>query len=162
MRHYIDAIRQLTESAEQTPVELFLAAYYGATQEHPFNHRARIHGMATLELSPSLDDRAHGVHIHDVMALEPRAGHGTKAMQFLCALADQYGVFLEGVAKDYRGDRMTTKQLLNWYATFGFVKAHFASDDYDPDAYYDEEDGVDIIRKPKRPIKLRGFDKRPH
>lgn len=170
MRKWIN----LVEGQNDPALDNFMADYEAATAEHPFDWRSRIfNNEATFDVSPF----GGVIHLGDIRALNPRNGAGTRALKFLCDLADKHGVTLQGTAKAYDKDRMSTRQLLDWYRKFGFVE--------DPDSYGSDEDGFDIIRKPKQvlklgsktrtvdmepkpeptdaqtPIKLRGF-KRPH
>lgn len=154
MREFITIV-EAEGDQPMSPVDAFLKELGETTHEHPFNHRQRIVGqyLGTVEVSPSLNDRRNAIHIHDLTALEPGKGHGSATLKILCDLADKHDVTLEGTAKAYREDRLSTRQLLTWYVRHGFKMLGG-----------DEHDGYDIERRPVgKPtvIKLRGFN-RPH
>lgn len=139
-----------------TPAETFLHRFYQLSDPHPFNHRARLVGGAVIELSRSVEDRDAGIHISDIMTVQPGKGFANAAMANICELADATRVTLDLTAKAYlTGDqakgKMNTKQLVKWYNKFGFV---YVSGD--------PHDGVDMKRTPPMRIKLRGFNNRPH
>jgi len=58
--------------------------------------------------------------IVDIVANEPRKGHGSKAMEWLCGLADKHSVILMGCAEPNHGSTMPTEVLFGWYRRFGF------------------------------------------
>lgn len=132
-----------------TPAARFMAEFTTNTESNMFNPRQRVFGMAVIELSHSINDRAAAIHISDMVSREK--GEGSKALAFLCQLADAHGVTLELFAKGY-ADTPTAK-LHEWYGRYGFVDA--------PDYYGDDDEGYEMVRQPKQTIKLRGFN-RPH
>lgn len=149
-------------TTDDTPAERFLDQVWDATYPHPFMRGQRIYGGAVIEVNKNIDNRTSGIHISDILAIEPRQGHGATALKALCDLADELGVTLDLTAKAYMTGpeaktRMSTKQLVDWYSKFGFVKKRGNA-----------QDGYDMVRKspngaeeaPTR-IKLRGF-KREH
>ena len=62
------------------------------------------------------------VYIYDIQALRPSQGHGTKALEGLCALADELGVTLTLYA-DARLDQPRAQSRLSaWYTRHGFKR----------------------------------------
>jgi len=62
-----------------------------------------------------------GVFVLDsIFAPEQGNGHGTKAMKWLCGLADKHGVILMGWAEPNSGSKMPMEVLFDWYRGFGF------------------------------------------
>jgi hypothetical protein len=113
----------------------FMDDYILITQEHPFNHKARIYNGAVLEVYPM----GNAVHVSDVMTTAPRSGAGTAAVKFLTSLADRHRVKLELLAKAYSKDKKyitDTEQLANWYKKMGFhVDDEFIEDPDDLEGY---------------------------
>lgn len=114
-----------------TPVEAFLNELWSVSSENPFNRRQRvINNEALVEVQPDIDDRAHAIHISDILALEAgqRRGQGRNALRLLLQLADKYHVtltlFAEAYAKGPGSDKYPkTKDLTAWYAHYGFRRS---------------------------------------
>lgn len=162
-------IRLTSQPTGETPVSRFMAEFRARTQESMFNARQRVFGMAVVELSPSIDDRENGIHIGDMVSNTP--GEGSKALAFICDLADAHRVTLDLCAKGYA--KTPTEKLVEWYGRYGFIPDETYLEYHPGD---DLSDGLDMIRHPKAQtgkldlsgdqgepevIKLRGFD-RPH
>ena len=61
------------------------------------------------------------VDVAGIKALTPRKGHGAKALQWLCELADKHGITLTlDVVFRFSGESPTMPQLRAWYRKFGF------------------------------------------
>lgn len=130
-------LRGFGKKNPNSPVQRFLQSVDDATVSHPLDNRARLHGMVSLTLYPSINDRDNRVRISDIQSLEPRTGHATDTMNELCGEADNLGVDLELTAKAYGSGKMTTAQLVKWYEKFGFkVDGRYGSD----------AEGFDMIR----------------
>lgn len=154
----------------RTPTEEFFAEFMQDSQENWLNPRQRIVGMAGIEMSPSIYDHQSGVHINDIVSYKTGEGHGSVALRRIIDLADKHGVTLDLIAKTYTKDRLSTKQLVDWYARHGFVRKRGSA-----------SDGYEMVRKPKGAvmakepsvkadhdndgpvrIKLRGWPERNH
>ena len=63
------------------------------------------------------------VDIYHISAFNPGKGQGSEIMQFLCRVADEYGVRLcIQVEVQYNGKlTMTSAELISWYHKFGFT-----------------------------------------
>lgn len=118
-----------------SPSQRFMSEITSASSAHPFNHRLLILGGASIEVWPVSADR---VRLSDIVSLEPGNGHGSAALDFLTGLADDLGVTIELTAKAYTDERLTTKQLRDWYSRKGFQVTS------------EIEDGFDMERKPIR------------
>lgn len=129
---------RITEAAA-TPVERFMDEFWATTQENWLNPRQRlVAGVAGVTVFPSVDDRRNGIHLSDIVAGDVGQGHGSTALRFVTDLADKHGVTLDLVAKSYVPDRLTTKQLVGWYARHGFVRGRGNA-----------HDGYPMVRAPK-------------
>ena len=115
------------------PANEFLQDFENMSDEHPFNHKARVVGGAAIKLGRY----QNRIHISDITSLEPGKGHGGTAMKMLIKLAHKHNVGLELFAKAYRDDRMSTEQLVKWYQKLGF---HIVDDLDDLDL----DDGVEM------------------
>jgi hypothetical protein len=94
--------------------ESFMNDLESSTEEHPFDHNARVYNKkASVKVSP----RGRGaVHMHDVRAIEP--GGGSEALEHLKSLADKHNVEIHGIAKAYSiSDKypMNSKNLAKYY-----------------------------------------------
>jgi len=104
-----------------SPVRSFLDEFWATTQENWLNPRQRIvAGVAGVEVCPSVYDRAGTVHITDIVASRPGEGQGTTALQQILVLADKHGVSLDLIARSYVKERLTSRQLRDWYSRHGF------------------------------------------
>lgn len=132
--------RRLREAVDpDSPVGRFLDEFHATTQENWLNPRQRlVAGVAGVIVYPSVDDRRNGIHLSDIVSGDVGQGHGSTALRFVTDLADKHGVTLDLVAKSYVRDRLTTKQLLGWYARHGFVKGRGNA-----------QDGYEMVRPPK-------------
>lgn len=124
---------QIIAEGEQ-PSEKFMDELYNLSQDHPFSHRKRVIGEAVVEV---YTDGANGIRLSDITSNTP--GHGTKAMQLLCDLADKHKVTITLYAKGY-ADTPSSK-LVEWYKRFGFV--------VDEEYFPDNDDEAEMIRHPK-------------
>lgn len=120
----------ILEAVEQTPVDAFLDELWTITASHPFTRGQRIiNGNATVEVRPDIGDRAHAVHISDIMSLDAgkRLGYGRDALVILLHLADKHQVILTLFAKAYAkgpGSNIfpKTNALVDWYRHYGFKR----------------------------------------
>jgi hypothetical protein len=116
----------------------FMADYIAATEDHPFDRSARYLPDAASIIADEFDSM---IHISDIRSLIPGTGGGSKALAFLCQLADKHQVKLSLTAKAYGDDeRLSTPQLHAWYARYGFAD--------DEDTFGNDEEGYDMIRYP--------------
>ncbi len=97
-----------------TPANMFMRELIDGTQQSMFNPKLRTYGMAMLDIRPGFD--AHTVHLSDIQSHV--RGEGTKAMDYICALADAHGVTIELTAMGY--GKTPTPRLVRWYQGFGF------------------------------------------
>lgn len=147
MRDLIKLIENAADVA--TPAEAFIQDFWDNSHANWMNDRQRIVGGAGVMISRSVQDRANNVHISDIVSGETGKGYASEALKLLCALADKHGVTLDLTAKAYltgqqAKGRLTTKQLVDWYGRYGFVKTGRGGDD----------GGFDMIRKPPRKLSL--------
>lgn len=85
------------------------------------------------------------IRLTDLSSSTPKAGHGTKLLKEVCALADSHQAILTLCALPF-GDPSTIigkTKLVDWYRRFGF---HINYDCYDT---VDFSEGVEMIRFPK-------------
>lgn len=122
-----------------SPAQKMLDEYNEETQDHPMlPHGTRLlvyspNEFVMLKLSRDIDDPNHSVHLSDINTSARSGGFGSKALTWLCALADKHNVTITGLAKAYTRARdksaLSQKDLIAWYARHGFsVKRGRASD----------------------------------
>ncbi len=144
MRHLITLLEAIDDDKPRTVIKLsgwgkrpvtpdspstkFIDAFRDATTDHPLNPKLRVAGMAAVHVTAMSDNK---VHITDIQSHQK--GDGTKAMEMICKLADQFNVTLDLTAMGY--DDTPTPKLIDWYRRFGF----FALEE-------DEGEGVDMVR----------------
>lgn len=136
-----------------SPVAAFIKDFEAKTQFHPhpmIAPGARLlvftpDDFVLLKVSPDLNDPNTTVSFDDINASRRGNGNATKALKWLCDLADQHGVKLKGLAKAYtqKSDRpdptaLKQKDLVAWYERNGFTRQR----------KYDG--GVGILRLPNR------------
>ena len=81
--------------SEKTPKEAFLVAFHEATYPAQGSGTSRLWGNVEFKILPDgghLANEDDEVYLDTMKALMPEQGKGTKAIQFLCDLADQHGV----------------------------------------------------------------------
>lgn len=126
----------------------FMEEFWAETHRHPFmppQNRLLAFtedDFVMIVCSESLDD-PNGIHISDINTLDRRGkGLGTRALQWLHALADKHRVTLSGLSKSYMQDQDTSvlkqKDLTAWYARHGYETKK-------------AEDGHSITRRPTPP-----------
>lgn len=97
--------------------QAFMMEFEESSSANPLNDRSRIFNDTVIELSI---DRSRGrIHIHDIRAIYPGAGAGSRALIHLTRLADKHRVDLEGYAFAYSNSG-THQKLANWYKKHGF------------------------------------------
>lgn len=156
MRDLIETVIRLSTAPQlpDSPAAKFMTAYRDMTSEHPLDHRSRLYGHASLEVTPSINDKNNRVHISDIMTLDAGKGHGSTALKALCDLADEFGVDLELGAKSYGRAHLSTEDLVAWYGRYGFVP-QYPEMKIEPE--YLDDDGLDMIRRAKGgKLKLSG------
>ena len=126
-------------------ITAFMQAYWDQTVAEGLRRNHRIYNDETiLEVSPwhkgSVDDsspyneekgvitinsdpEAWVIRLNWIQALEPGQGQATRAMQWLTALADEYGVFIELEAKPTGTPKIPKKKLMDFYKDKGFEKS---------------------------------------
>jgi GNAT superfamily N-acetyltransferase len=122
-------------------VESFLAEYLMTTEPvfvpeegetPPFPYHRFHRRVVELDIEPKDDagpDIAPYIHLYFIGTLERGKGHGTRALNWLCELADRHAVTLTGQAdasvKDVpfvrQTQRLDNKQLRAWYERHGFT-----------------------------------------
>lgn len=126
-------------------------------EQNPFNPRQRIvtddgQQLALLEVSATPNG---GLHISDIVAVEPGKGFGTRALTIVLRIADEHHEEITLTAKAYASKRraLDTANLRDWYARHGFVVEGG-----------DEVDGLDMVRAPQLQLTLsrRAEDEDPH
>jgi len=113
--------------------DAFMSEYEDDTHPHPFMQNARFlntetgqpkgSDFAMLEMRPEAFEETPTVHLNSIMAMQPRSGQGTQALEYVKQLADKHGVTLRGYAKQFGRDTKTTMStplLKKWYAKHGF------------------------------------------
>ncbi|KVV07425.1 GNAT family N-acetyltransferase [Burkholderia ubonensis] len=115
--------------------------------QNPFNPRQRIvtdggQQLALLEVSSTPNG---GLHISDIMAVEPGKGYGTRALTIVLNIADEHQEEITLTAKAYSPNRrlLDTTHLRDWYGRHGFVVEGG-----------DDIDGFDMIRPPQPQLTL--------
>lgn len=95
-----------------------IAEFTEATWPNPFNHRERIlFDYVALSLEVYDDD----IRLQCIRTLLERgSGQGSRALDWLCALADKHGVELNGTIEPCGGikPRLNVRQLTAWYHGF--------------------------------------------
>jgi hypothetical protein len=129
------------DAALETRLREFMIDLHLQTYAHPFIRRSRTTENAVLDCVPWEGT----IHIHDIQTMEPKSGGGGEALKLLCDLADKHNVILSATCKAFgtNPDYMTTKQLMNWYAKYGFI---LSREKY---RHRTEVDGFDIVRQPR-------------
>ncbi len=115
--------------AAGSPLDAFMKDFFAGTYSNPFNPRERVLGEdAIIELRP-FDDK---IHLSFIRSVERGAGGGSKALDWLCSLADKHGVAMDLDAKPV-GKGLNKSQLIKWYVSRGF----------------DRQKGEGMVRQPK-------------
>jgi len=115
-----------------TRLEAFFDDFYAQTFENLFVDHERIwvhhlpatgkvlpeHGPVGFEVKPGFKGR---VRLSCIRSPEKGKGHASAALDWLCKLADEYGVEIEGHIEPV-GDkpRLNVNQLRAWYKRHGF------------------------------------------
>lgn len=107
---------KIGSSGNKEKHDAFMKNLHSTSKEHPFNHRMRIIGKASVHVSPGPD----GIHLHDIVSHDRNSGAGSKALKHLTSLADKHKVSISGIADAYE-DRKHTGRLKNWYVRHGFT-----------------------------------------
>lgn len=107
-----------TTTDDRAKLNNFMRAFWWKTSPNPFDTGERIWEMRAA-FTLSIFDGA--IHISAMRSLERGKGHGSEALNFLCALADEHGIVLSGNAKPY-GDqpRLASAPLRAFYRARGF------------------------------------------
>ena len=99
-----------------------MSEYREGTEPHWYEDVRCWRGRVIFRLCPHYG----WVSLARIGAIEKGQGHGSAALDWLCALADRHEVRLAGVAEPF-GHRvgtkpaMTTKELVAWYRRHGFT-----------------------------------------
>lgn len=91
---------------------------------HPFVFENRLNiPIGLIALSPDGLTNPDSVDIYHISAFMPGEGQGSEIMNFLCKVADEYGVRLciQAEVQSNGYPAMTQAELLAWYHKFGFV-----------------------------------------
>ena len=116
---------KLRGTTNNTKITGFMNDYYAGTDPHPFDDRHRLWDMSiAIELSKFGDE----IHISSIISMVTKnGGEASRALKWLCELADTHGVTMGLIAKpiDNAGTRagksLTKSQLVSWYKRYGFV-----------------------------------------
>jgi hypothetical protein len=104
-----------TVPSNKAALDAFMQRLWDSTLENPIGN-GRIFGWALIDAHP-FDGH---IWLKELRALEHRLGHGTKALQFFCSLADTYRVPIILTPKRIGTKGMNNAQLRRWYRAFGF------------------------------------------
>jgi len=91
---------------------------------HPFVFENRLNiPIGLIALSPDGLTNPDSVDIYHISAFMPGEGQGSEIMNFLCEIADEYGVRLciQAEVQSNGNPAMTQAELLAWYHKFGFI-----------------------------------------
>lgn len=108
----------------------FMREFHSLTEPNPLIHRERIYKLtAAIELGCS----NKAIHLSSIRTFERGKGHGSKALDWLCTLADKYGLAITGSATQYdtriindgishsNESMLDFTQLKSWYVRRGFT-----------------------------------------
>lgn len=104
-------------------VEGFMRAYHDATSPHPIERGDRVwveedgawHVTTELYL---LDDK---ICFSSIFSVDRDAGHASKVLKKICALADQYGVVLDLSVSPFGKGGLSKQMIKEWYERHGFL-----------------------------------------
>ena len=108
-------VLKLGSAGNKEKHDAFMKDLHSTSHEHPFNHRMRIIGNASVHVSPGPES----IHLHDIVSHERNSGAGSKALKHLTSLADKHKVTISGTADAYE-NRKHTGRLKDWYVRHGF------------------------------------------
>ena len=117
----------------------YMEDFRAGTQPNPLGARDRVWGGEVLVEIRPFDKR---IHISDIMSLHRGQGYGSKALQWLCSLADKHGVAMSLTPSAFGSENaqeLDDEQLKAWYTRHGF-KPHR---------------GSLMVREPQTTLKLR-------
>jgi GNAT superfamily N-acetyltransferase len=117
-------------------VQDFFDDYFAGTEQNPFAKYERI-----WEGKTAFDCRTFGGNVRlSLRSLQRGQGYGSRALDWLCALADKHGVMLTGDAVPFGNTKpmLNKRQLKEWYARHGFIVSRRG----------------ELARTPKRPAEL--------
>jgi hypothetical protein len=111
-----------------------------------------------LSVGMGAGDLARGVSLDEIRVTKKRAGVGTRAMNMLTDLADEFGLPMFLYANPLEGN-ISTYDLAAFYRGFGFEQSEEDGSDEDED----EDTGVVMVRypEPRTNPRRRGLDVRP-
>jgi hypothetical protein len=119
--HGIDML-PIVELESRCAAEGFMAEFNSQTWPNPFNNRERVFiRYAAFALAISFDDV---IRIECIRSLGDRGqGNGSRALDWLCGIADRHGVKLTGTVQPVGNvrPRLNIRQLLKWYRRHGFM-----------------------------------------
>lgn len=120
-------------SASKAKLDAFMREYENETTDHPFDHTMRLWDQ-TVGLELSTFNRA--IHISSIISFDKKnAGQASKALKWLCDLADKHQVKMELIAEPIKnagsrdGVSLSKSQLKSWYERYGFKSE--SGEDYD-------------------------------
>lgn len=112
-------------SGDNAALEAFMGEYWKNTSSHPFDRSLRIWNDS-IGFDVSKFDGA--ISLGSVMSfIEKNAGEASKALKWLCELADKHGVEIDLYVKPIKGagakagKDLNKAQLKAWYTKNGFV-----------------------------------------
>lgn len=128
--------QEKTSASTSPQLEAFMDDFRAGTGQNPLGMRDRVWGEnVVIEVRP-FDGK---IHISDIMSLERGAGNASKALDWLCSLADKHGVKMSLTPDSYGdGQGLDNDQLAAWYAKRGFKFVR----------------GQLMVREPKTTLKL--------
>lgn len=135
----LEADIQLTKKEFDPAVKAFLDEFNKSTAPHPFDRRQSIYNDSVgIGLLPSRGSK--DVDLQSIMSfVSKRQGEGSKALKWLCGLADKHGITLRldiqpiKNAGTREGKSLTKAELRTWYESNGFKR----------------ESGDHFVRQPK-------------
>ena len=108
---------------EGSKVDLFFKEFDKETRGYPIMRHLRVTDYnedtsVAFELVPSWKDDT--IRLGAIIAFKKNAGNGTRALKWLCKLADKYEVKIVGQVERINKDGLNSEQLKKWYRKNGF------------------------------------------
>lgn len=99
-------------------IDSFNQEFLENTWPNPMNNREQVLGTFAAF---SLTVWQEAITIQSIRSLNRGSGYGSKALDWLCALADEHDVTLNGTVEPIgKKPRLNVLQLKQWYARHGF------------------------------------------
>lgn len=125
IKELLEAIKLSAKDSKE--LDAFLEEFRAETTAHPFDRRIRIwKDSVGLEVSKF----GGSITLDAIMSfLKKGEGEASKALKWVCDLADKHKVDIELIVKPIpnagaKGKNLTKAQLTSWYQRHGFEKSH--------------------------------------